>query len=220
MRMKSIYKCVVCGRYVEFPQHCGVRAELLIDGKCREMLSKLVSGLLRHFPQEVGLSLNDEGWESIDKLVKAIKLRWKNKELYQWVTREHIIALALLDPKGRFEIRNNDIRARYGHTIPVRISYSEDRKVTLLYHGTVSVNLKSILETGIKPMKRLWVHLTTNINDACSVARRRRGKPLVLIIDANCLRNSGIKVLKATKAIYVVKYVPPKCIKDVKECVR
>jgi len=214
--MKNIYKCTICGKYVESPWHCRVGANLLIDGKRREMLSKLVSGLLRHFPHEVNLPINSEGWVEIDELVKAIKLRWRNRELYQWVTKEHIIALALLDPKGRFEIRNNMIRARYGHTIPVKINYSEDNKITILYHGTSSTKLKSILKTGIKPMKRIWVHLTTNMEDALSVAKRHRGEPVILTVNANCLRSKGIKVFKATNTIYLVKHVPVDCIVDIK----
>jgi len=214
--LKNIYKCRICRKYIETSHHCGVEAEILIDGKCREMLSKLVSGLLRHFPHEVNLPINSEGWVKIDELVEAIKLRWRNRELYQWVTKEHIIALALLDPKGRFEIRNNMIRARYGHTIPVKINYSEDNKVTILYHGTSSTKLKSILKSGIKPMKRIWVHLTTNMEDALSVAKRHRGEPVILTVNANCLRSKGIKVFKATDTIYLVKHVPVDCIVNIK----
>lgn len=216
--MKNIYKCSICGNYVEEQFHCGVRAQLLIDGKRREMLSKLISCILRHCPWEVGLALSGEGWVNIDKLVRAIKTRWRNKQLYQWVSRDHVIALAALDPKGRFEINRNRIRARYGHSIHVRIHYEEDREVKVLYHGTSSINLHSILKTGIKPIKRLWVHLTINVNDACNVAQRHGGKPIVLIVDVNCLRRQGFKVYRATNIIYLVKYVPKECIREFKSC--
>jgi len=115
--MKDIRKCPVCGAFTEDKRHCNANTTLFLDGKRRLMLSKLLSGILRHFPYEVGINMNNEGYVDIDELVHAIKTRWKNKELYKWVTREHIIAIALLDPKGRFEIRNNKIRARYGHSI-------------------------------------------------------------------------------------------------------
>jgi putative RNA 2'-phosphotransferase len=46
--MRNIYRCRVCGKYTESPVHCGVEAELFLDAKRRVMLSKLMSGLLRH----------------------------------------------------------------------------------------------------------------------------------------------------------------------------
>ena len=216
--MKSIYKCPRCGRYVEKEYHCGVKAKLILDGYRRERLSKLLSGILRHFPWEVGLIPNTEGWIDIDDLVNAIKTKWRNKEFYKWLKKEHVIALALLDPKGRFEINGNRIRARYGHSIPVEIAYTEDTNVKILYHGTSSKNVNSILSSGIKSMRRLWVHLTTSKDDACINARRHGGKPLLLIIDADCLRSKGIKVYRASKIIYLTKYIPVECIKGIEEC--
>jgi len=216
--MKNIYKCSICGNYVEEQFHCNARAQLLIDSKRREMLSKLISGILRHFPWEVGLTLSSEGWVNIDELVSAIKTKWRNKQLYQWVSGEHVIALATLDPKGRFEVSGTRIRARYGHSIPVKIRYEEDREVKVLYHGTSNINLHSILKTGIKPVKRLWVHLTISANNACNVAQRHGGKPVVLTIDVDCLRRQGLKAYKATNTIYLVKYVPKECIRKFKSC--
>ncbi len=216
--MKSIYRCVKCGKYVEEPYHCDCKAQLLLDGRRREMLSKLISGILRHYPWEVGLVLDDEGWVDIDELVSAIKNRWRNKKLYQWIDKEHIIALAILDPKGRFEVNNNKIRARYGHSIAVRIRYREEEDVKLLYHGTSTKNLRSIFKLGVKPMKRLWVHMTLDKEEACRNAQRHSGKPIVLTIDADCLRKKGLKVYKASNIIYLVKYVPVECINDVDKC--
>ncbi len=67
-------------------------------------------------------------------------------------------------------------------------------------------------------MRRLWVHLTTSKDDACINARRHGGKPLLLIIDADCLRSKGIKVYRASKIIYLTRYVPVECIKGIEEC--
>ena len=44
--MKDMYKCIVCGAYVETSIHCGKEAKLLVDGKRRLMLSKLLSAIL------------------------------------------------------------------------------------------------------------------------------------------------------------------------------
>ncbi len=208
--MKPIYRCRVCGRYTEQSIHCGVPAELLLDPRRRVMLSKLVSGLLRHYPWEAGLKLSREGWVSIDELVKGIRERWRNRDLYQWVRREHVEALAQLDPKGRFEIRNGMIRARYGHSVEVSITY-EEHYPNVLYHGTSRDRLQSIFREGLKPMKRRFVHATTDIEQARETGRRH-GSPVVLRIDVGCLKNRGIPVYRATSTIYLIPYVPKQCI--------
>ena len=209
--MKNIYRCRVCGKYTESPIHCGVEAELFLDAKRRVMLSKLMSGLLRHYPWEAGLRIDPEGWVRIDDLVRGIREKWRNKELYQWVTREHIVVVAMLDPKGRFEIRNGRIRARYGHSIEVSIKYEETRFHGILYHGTSRDKLAKIMLEGLKPMKRRYVHLTTSLEDAVETGRRH-GKPVVLVINTECLEKHGIKIYRATKTIYLAPRIPPECI--------
>ncbi|RLE75371.1 MAG: RNA 2'-phosphotransferase, partial [Thermoprotei archaeon] len=129
--------------------------------------------------------------------------------------REHIIALVHLDPKGRFELLNNRIRARYGHSVKAEIKYEEDRSVKILYHGTTERRARSILKTGIKPIKRKKVHLTSSLEEAWQNAKRWKEKPAVVVVDADALRRRGIKVLKAGKYVYVVERVPSQCIKNV-----
>ena len=217
--MKNIYKCRICGVYTETPIHCNRPAKLLLDGKRRLALSKLVSFILRHDPLSAGLTLDKEGWIKIKDLVYGIKNIWVNRHLYSWVTEEHILALAILDPKGRFEIKNGRIRARYGHSqkLKVEISYSIDNTSKVLYHGTIEANLKSILSKGLKPMRRQFVHLSVNVEDAYEVARRHGERIVILVIDCDCLRKHGISIYKATDKIRLVKYVPPSCIIDIKK---
>jgi putative RNA 2'-phosphotransferase len=214
MVLKNIYKCRVCGAFTESRIHCGVEAELLIDGRRRVMLSKLLSGLLRHYPWEAGLKPSSDGWVRIDDVVRGIREVWRNRELYQWVTREHVLAVAILDPKQRFEVRNGMIRARYGHSIDVNIEYPVEYPESKLYHGTSIDKLGKILLEGLKPMRRKYVHLTIDYEDAVETGRRH-GKPAVLEISIECLRNRGIKLYRATKKIYLAKHIPPECIKQV-----
>ena len=210
----SIFKCRKCCVYTEKSVHCGVEASLVIDGARRVKLSKLISGTLRHFPERLGLKLDREGFVGIEELVKAIK---SNKKSYSWLNSEHVIALAMLDPKGRFEIKNGKIRARYGHSIKVRINYIGDREVKILYHGTTKERLKDILSRGLRPMKRLKVHLTSSIEEAWQNARRWNRRPVVIVVDADALRNKGMKILKAGKYTYLVDKVPVDCITKILE---
>jgi len=219
--MRNIYKCRKCGRYVEEPVHCGVKAEYFMSSRDRLALSKLMSYLLRHDPAAVGLKMSSEGWVSISELVRGIREVWVNKNKYRWVTEDHVRALASLDPKGRFEVRGGLIRARYGHSktlgLKVVINYELDTTSEVLYHGTAEQNLQLILREGIKPMRRQYVHLTTNRKIACETGARH-GKAVVVAVNANCLRKSGIDILKASEVIRLVKYVPTKCIKKYFNC--
>ena len=220
MVSNDIYKCSICGKYVEKPVHCGRKALLLLDSRRRTRLSKLLSFVLRHSPESIRVKMDSEGWVSIDELVFGIKNYWYRKENYQWITREHIVALAILDPKGRFEIKDNKIRARYGHNIMlnVNIKYAEDVNAKILYHGTVYKDLKRILMEGIKPMRRKYVHLTLKVEDACEVAKRHGLNAVVLVVDAECLRRKGFRIYIASDSIRVAKYVPPECLKNIIEC--
>lgn len=216
MPMRGIYRCGE--RYVESPSECMESAEHLVDASWRKALSKLMSYILRHSPGDACVELEKGGWVSIEELVKGIKECWRNRESYQWVTPEHVVAVATLDPKGRFEIRDGKIRAVYGHSkgiSPERMpTYYEDRSAKILYHGTASHLLKPILREGIRPGRRHYVHLTTDPSIA-SETGSRKGTPVVLEIDADCLRSKGYKVLRASNVIYLVKHVPPDCIRRV-----
>lgn len=210
--VKTIYRCRVCGKLCETPIHCGREAEVFLDGIRREKLSKLMSGLLRHFPYVVDLRVDNEGFVSLDELLDAIRSKWKKSD-YSWVTMEHILAVASLDPKGRFEIKDSRIRARYGHSIDVSPRYERVVVDGDLFHGTGMEKLRSILREGLKPMKRRYVHLTSSIEDAWKRASISRN-PVVLVIDGRKL-SQDIGVYKASNIVYLTEYVPPRYIKKI-----
>ncbi len=216
--MRNIYKCRVCGAYTEEKEHCGEPTEMVLDGAKRVRLSKLMSALLRHIPHEAGLQLDREGWVGVDELVEAIRTKWRNRDAYQWVRREDVLAVALLDPKGRFQLSHDmkKIRASYGHSVRVDVGYQPlgvNELPRVLYHGTIRERLESILEKGLLPMKRLKVHLTVDENTALEVAKRHGKNVVILVIDAECVRRRGFNIYKASDVVYLADYVPPQCIK-------
>ena len=214
--MRSIYKCVVCGAFTEDDTHCGKSAKLVINGELRNRLSHLMTYLLRHDPGAANLTMDGEGWVSIDEVVNAIKTRW-NPRMYSWLSIEHVLAVALMDPKGRFEVRDGMIRARYGHnkSLNVNIRYEVDNEVGTLYHGTTKDALTRIMHEGIKPMNRKYVHLVLDLKDAYEVAIRHSSDVVILKVNADCLRKSGQQVLIATDRVRLTSYVPPQCIESV-----
>ena len=217
-RPRPVYRCRVCGAYTEEPVHCGVPAEPLMTGEQRLRLSKLMSALLRHIPHEAGLRLDPEGWVPVDELVRGIRERWRNREAYQWVTRDHVLAVAALDPRGRFEVSSDGsrIRASYGHSVAVEPGYrplGPGEAPRLLYHGTPRRNLASIRAKGLLPMKRRYVHLAADPSTAEEVGRRHGGDVVVLEVDTDCLRRRGVPLYRASPVIYLAPRVPPECIR-------
>ena len=122
----------------------------------RVKVSKLMAYILRHSPEEFGLKPDMEGFVPLGYLVRALQ------RIYPDVTGDFVREIVGNDPKGRYEIRGDKIRARYGHSFEVTLNHEEDRETKILYHGTPRRNLEWILREGLKPMKRQFVHLTTS----------------------------------------------------------
>ena len=169
-------------------------------------MSKLMAYILRHSPEEFGLRPDVEGFVFLGELVRALRT------VYPDVTEELVRGIVENDPKGRYEIRGEKIRARYGHSYPVSLNHEEDRESRFLYHGTPRRNLPSILKEGLKPMRRRFVHLSTSRTEALETGRRHGRDVVLLVIDADCLRGKGLKVYRAGKNVRIVERVPPECI--------
>ncbi len=202
------YRCAVCGGYTREAVHCGTAARPLMGEGERVALGRLLSGMLRHFPHRLGVSLDREGWADLDAVVRAVSRR----QGYSWVTLEHVLAAAALDEKGRFEVRRGRIRARYGHSVPVNMRYPCDDQVRVLYHGTAAANLPSIMAEGLRPGRRLYVHLSSTPEEAAEVGRRHGRDVAVLEVDAECLRRRGVRIYRATPSVYLAERVHPECI--------
>jgi putative RNA 2'-phosphotransferase len=172
----------------------------------RTRVSKLMAYILRHSPEEFGLKPDSRGFVPLKELVNALR------SVYPDVTEEFVREIVARDAKGRYEIRDGKIRARYGHSFPVELNHEEDNEARILYHGTPRRNFKRILKEGLKPMKRQFVHLTTSREEAIETGRRHGRDVVLLVIDADCLRKRGLRIYKAGKNVRIVERVPPECI--------
>jgi putative RNA 2'-phosphotransferase len=115
--------------------------------------------------------------------------------------------------RKRFEIVGNRIRALYGHSVPVYLRLEEDKAVEWLYHGTTEEAAKEILEKGLKPMKRLWVHLSPTKDIAAQVGKRRTSNPVILVVNCNEARKAGLKFYRVSDQVYLSKFVPAKYVR-------
>ncbi|MEB3787097.1 MAG: RNA 2'-phosphotransferase [Desulfurococcales archaeon] len=210
-----LYKCKRGGKwyYTRNPGDCDELVEVL-DEESLVKISKLMSKILRHEPRRFNVSIDPGGWVSIRDLTRSIQ-EVLGSEIR--VGDDVITGIAATDPKTRFQLKGDRIRATYGHSIKVNIDYPESNP-KVLYHGTQLEKLNSILRRGLLPGRRLYVHLSSTPSDACMVAGRRKGTPIYLVINAEKIRKSGLTIYRATPKVFLVKKVPPEAIESYKYC--
>ena len=165
-------------------------------------VSKAMSYILRHRKSP---KMREDGFMSLKALLKDLRRR------VPYADEELVIDVVRSDPKGRYELRDGMIRARYGHSIDVRIELPA-ADVATLYHGTTAEAAAEILREGLKPMGRRKVHLSASVEDAIEVGKRRTDRPVILKIDAEAAMAEGIRIEKATDRVYVADFIPPKFI--------
>jgi putative RNA 2'-phosphotransferase len=114
--------------------------------------------------------------------------------------------------KQRFQIRDGQIRAAQGHSVPVDLGLDTCQPPPVLYHGTVARFLDSIFADGLRSGARTHVHLSASPEVAVTVGTRR-GRPVVLLIDSAAVNADGHEFFQASNGVWLTKHVPPECIR-------
>jgi putative RNA 2'-phosphotransferase len=168
-------------------------------------LSKLVSVALRHDPERFGLSLDEHGWTPIDDVLRAIRARGGR---YARVTRADLVTMIATSAKQRHEINGERIRALYGHSVEGRVERTPASPPDVLYHGTPRRSLAAILEHGLRPMSRQYVHLSPTVDVAREVGGRRDHQPVILAVDAAGAHRDGVPFYRGNDAVWLADHVP------------
>jgi len=184
---------------------CGREGVGILDDDRRLRISKFLSGVLRHFPDDAGVTLDRNGWASYGEVVTAVT------ERYDSACSEEVDAVVSTDPKGRFDRDGGDIRAAYGHSVEVSLDDADGGTPGRLYHGTARGNVEPILEEGIAPVGRNEVYLSETVDEARKVGERH-GDPVVFEVDA-----TGLEAVERGDGVYAVETVPPDALSLVQE---
>ncbi len=207
--MEEIRFCPEHGFYRGEFCSCGYKGEIILDREKVEKLGRFISGVLRHFPDRFGLEMDENGWVDFEQLVRVAKRKFK------WANRWLIKALVYSDSKGRYEIKDGKIRARYGHSVKVELNDYPVAEEDVLYYGTSEEEAQRLLEIGIKPVNQTFVHLSTTLEKSLEVAMLRTDDPIILEIDAKKAREDGIRIIKANEFIALAKEIPPEYIRRI-----
>ncbi|MEJ2305957.1 MAG: RNA 2'-phosphotransferase [candidate division WOR-3 bacterium] len=169
-------------------------------------LSKFLSFVLRHHPEQYNLELDEEGFVSLNALMETLK-----STRHSWAGIEDVEKIISGGERKRFEIKGEKIRALYGHSVRVKIEDGFCPRGTL-YHGTSPEKLSKILSEGLSPMERQFVHLSKDKETAFKVGKRRHPNPVILEIDAEEACKNGVKFFDRDVVVLSNK-IPPEFIK-------
>lgn len=178
----------------------------------RVRVSKLLSRVLRHEPGLAGVTLDAAGWTDVDELLGGLR------RLGVDLSRTDLDDVVRGGDKQRFELApdGSRIRARYGHSVAADVGYPAAEPPPVLYHGTPARNVASIRASGISPMGRQLVHLYEDAPSA-RVVGARRGRPVVLMVDAAGLAAEGAVFHRLPGGIWLTSEVPPERVVGVAE---
>jgi len=172
-------------------------------------LSKEISYALRHAPWEYELELDEQGFVPIVQLLHALN----ESETYEReITQADLEQIIANSEKKRHEIVGDKIRALYGHTVPQIIKKEPGIPPAVLYHGTTHRALPQILQDGLKPMRRQYVHLSIDVETATRVGKRRDPEPVILKIDTEAAQKAGIQFYIGNDKVWLCNRVPKECI--------
>ena len=164
--------------------------------------SKFISLILRHKPEEIGITLDEHGWANVNELIAGIA---KTQPFDMSMLEEIVIT----DEKQRYSFNEDKtlIRANQGHSIPVDVELEQKTPPELLYHGTGEKYTASIDVQGLIPKSRLYVHLSPDYDTAVKVGSRH-GKPVVYTVAAGEMQKNGYAFYQSVNGVWLTKNVP------------
>ena len=170
-------------------------------------MGKFLSLVLRHKPEVIGLTLDKHGWADVNELLVCMKRSGKTLsfDMLEKIVNEN--------DKHRYSFNEDKskIRANQGHSIHVDVELKEIKPPNVLYHGTATRFLGSIMDTGINSGSRIHVHLSGDYKTALDVGIRH-GKPVVLTIDSGRMYKDGYKFFLSANNVWLCDRVPAEYI--------
>lgn len=173
-------------------------------------MSRLIALVLRHKPQTLGLTLDEHGWCSTAALVEKLNA-------IQPFTMDTLALIVARDSKQRYSFNEDRtlIRANQGHSVQIDAELPEAIPETMLYHGTSVKAVESILESGLEPRGRLYVHLSGDEKTARRVGARH-GFPVVFLVDAPRMVQDGYRFFRSVNGVWLTGTVPPQYLTRLK----
>jgi putative RNA 2'-phosphotransferase len=168
-------------------------------------ISKLLSLVLRHKPETISIVLDENGWTNVNVLLEKMSAEGVRLD------REKLNFIVATNSKKRFDFNDtgNKIRASQGHSIDVELNYEPAAPPEILYHGTASHNINSILSIGLEKRNRQHVHLSKDVSTALTVGQRH-GKPIIFEVRTEEMHEDGFIFYLSENGVWLTDNVPAK----------
>ncbi|MGR8009601.1 RNA 2'-phosphotransferase [Streptomyces hypolithicus] len=177
-----------------------------MDEERVKKVSKYLSRHLRHQPERIGISLDEQGWVAIQTLLVAAADHGFP------FTRAELDHVVVANDKQRFAVAGPLIRASQGHSVDVDLALPDAEPPAYLYHGTVAHSLHAIRAEGLRAMARHDVHLSPDRETAEHVGARR-GRPVVISVDAGAMHQAGHTFRVSANGVWLTAGVPPQYLR-------
>jgi len=170
-------------------------------------ISKFLSLVLRHKPETIGITLNENGWADVNLLLENLTIAGLH------VNRDILNHIVATNPKKRFAFNeaSDKIRASQGHSLDIELGYEPATPPDILYHGTAVQNTDSIMATGLEKRNRQHVHLSKDATTAQMVGQRH-GKPIIFEVLSVQMHNDGFTFYLSENGVWLTDNVPAKYI--------
>jgi len=168
-----------------------------------------MSLVLRHNPQKIGITLDENGWADVVLLLSGIN------RLGHKATLDDLKEVVATNDKQRFKFNDDysKIRANQGHSVAVDVEMKATVPPDTLYHGTATRFLEAIKSKGLIAKSRLHVHLSSEKETAIKVGSRH-GKPVILVINASKMQADGLVFYFSENGVWLTESVPPEYIRQ------
>ncbi|CAI9764799.1 unnamed protein product [Fraxinus pennsylvanica] len=187
-------------------------------GSCKDKidaLGRLLTRILRHMASELKLDMRSDGYVNVQDLLKLKLKTFANIPLHLH-TVDDVREAVRKDNKQRFSLLEENgellIRANQGHTIAIVETESllkpilSPEEVLVCVHGTYKKNLESILERGLKCMKRLHVHFSCGLpTDGEVISGMRRDVNLLIFLDVRKAMEDGMKLYMSDNRVILTE---------------
>ena len=173
-------------------------------------ISKFIAYHLRHNPE----AIDKYGWCEISWLLDKINRDILHETPERGFNAGNLERIVKEDNKHRYEFNEDctHIRAVQGHSVPVDLELEPIIPGDLVFHGTATRFVDSILEEGLKPKSRQYVHLSSNVDTAYEVGKRH-GSPAVFLVRAYAMYKDGYVFYRSKNGVILTKEVPSKYLR-------
>jgi len=209
-RFNMIRECTNHGYYADddLCPACNAEGRFIMRTGERNSIARRLALVLRHAPEKFDLEMDINGWVDVKDIVRQFKKQGGKRN--HWLRPHHLSAIVETDPKGRYDIRGNTIRATYGHTVEIEIDLPTDNIPDALYYPCDPVETENLLEVGISPSGRSHVHLSASIKTAAEAGHVHFALPTILEIDTAQMIAAGETIWHAGITVYLTDNTPAK----------